>query len=269
MSAQSVSDADQARLTYEEMAPYYDAFSAHHDHKAWCESLLPILDRHGLSGSRLLDLGCGTGKSFLPLLEAGGWQITACDLSPAMLSVAAGKTNGDVRLEVADLRALPVFGQFDLVWSLGDVVNYMLKPGQLEDCLAGMGANLAERGLLLFDPNTIRTYRTWYGQTHVMERDGLRLIWRGRASAAFQAGDEAEAVFEVERLEEETGRPLRSSTHRQRHFPPEVIVAALEEGGLECRGVYGQGLDGVLEEPLDEERHTKAIFIASRAQKDS
>ena len=39
-------------------------------------------------GERVLDVACGTGKSFMPFL-ARGWDVTACDLSPAMLARAA------------------------------------------------------------------------------------------------------------------------------------------------------------------------------------
>ena len=50
----------------------------------------PACPKHGLPGNRVLDAGCGTGKSFLPLLERG-FEVTACDQSEAMLDVAASK----------------------------------------------------------------------------------------------------------------------------------------------------------------------------------
>ncbi len=49
---------------------------------------------------------------------------------------------------------------------------------------------------------------------------------------------------------------------RERHYPSNVIVAALEAAGLSAHSVYGHDYDAKLEQPLDESRHTKAVFLA-------
>ena len=53
--------------------------------------------------------------------------------------------------------------------------------------------------------------------------------------------------------------------HRQRHFPEAEVLAALESAGLECLEVFGHGEDAVLQQPLDDEVHTKAVYIARAA----
>jgi hypothetical protein len=55
-----------------------------------------------------------------------------------------------------------------------------------------------------------------------------------------------------------------SAVHRQRHFPPAEVIASLAAAGLELLGTFGHGLDAQLEQPLDESRHTKAVYIACR-----
>src|SRR4051812_33686781 len=100
---------DGARLAYDQLAPFYDAFTAHHDYELWTSALLDLARRHGLRGNRLLDAACGTGKSFEPFVRRG-WHVTACDVSPEMLARAARKTGADAELHVADLNALPAFG---------------------------------------------------------------------------------------------------------------------------------------------------------------
>ena len=52
---------------FEALAPYYDRFTAHHDYDAWLEVLVELATVNGLRGRRALDIGCGTGKSVLPL----------------------------------------------------------------------------------------------------------------------------------------------------------------------------------------------------------
>lgn len=245
------------------MAPVYDDFTAHYDNEAWLRSLLAELRRHGLSGRRLLDVGCGTGKSFLPMLELG-WDVTACDISASMLELARAKAGGAVKLSVADMRELPAFGEFDLVWALDDAVNYLLAADELGAALSGMRANLTPGGLLMFDVNTLRAYRTFFAETVSVERGGRKLVWRGRGSADAEPGSIGEANFEIEApAGAEPG--VRAHAHRQRHFPETTVLEALEGAGLDCLAVYGHGLDGIPHQPLDELADTKAVYVARAA----
>jgi SAM-dependent methyltransferase len=257
--------ADYAERTYEAMAPVYDEFTAHHDYEGWLTDLLVALERRGLQGRRLLDVGCGTGKSFIPMLPRG-WQVTGCDISTAMLDLARDKAGDAVELAVADMLALPRFGEFDLVWALDDAINYLLSPDELVQALTGMRDNLAPTGLLLFDVNCLPAYRTFFAETEVVERGGLRLVWQGLAPADVAPGSICESRLEVaDEDAEPSGAEPPVLTHRQRHFPEAEVLAALERAGLECLDVYGHGLDGIPRQPLDESEHTKAIYIARRA----
>lgn len=253
---------DWALNTYQAMAPVYDDFTAHYDYEGWLADLLKILEANGLTGRRLLDVACGTGKSFLPMLPRG-WQVTGCDLSPAMLALAEEKVGDSVELSVADMRELPRLGEFDLVWALDDSINYLLGPGELEDAFRGMRDNLAPTGLLLFDVNELLVYRTFFAEISVLEQGGKRFTWRGLASADVAAGSVCESRLEVEG--EEGAAAGETAIHRQRHFTEAEILATLERVGLECLDVYGHGLDGIPMRPLDTEQHTKAIYIARRA----
>jgi len=246
---------DWAQRTYEAMAPVYDDFTGHYESEAWIADLVKLLERLGLTGRRLLDVGCGTGTSFLPML-AQGWEVTGCDISPAMLVQAREKAGDAVQLAIADMLDLPEFGEFDLVWALDDAINYLLSPEELGQALAGMRANLAATGLLLFDVNELQAYRTFFAETTVVERGGRRLIWRGLAAADVPPGSICESQMEV--------APGEVLTHRQRHFPEAAVRAALTGAGLECLAVYGHGLDGIPTQPLAP-THTKAIYIARAA----
>ena len=248
---------------YERTAPHYDAFTAHHDYDLWLGNLLPELRRRGLRAGRLLDIGCGTGKSFLPMLDRG-WEVTAVDLSPAMLARARAKAAGRARLEVADMRNLPCLGAYELVWALDDAINYLLSVDELAQALAGFERNLAEHGLCLFDVNTLASYRSFFAETHVVEAGARRLVWSGRADAGTCPGAEVVASLAVEGPDGALDEP---ALHRQRHFRPEEVERALAAAGLECLAVFGHGLDAELEQPLDESRHTKAIYIARKPER--
>ncbi len=253
-----------AEIAYEAIAPVYDDFTAHHDYELWLGGLLPELERHGLRGERLLDVGCGTGKSFIPMLERG-WEVTACDVSPAMVELARGKVGEAAELSVADMRELPTFGEFDLVWCLDDAVNYLLSGEELEQALHGMRRNLAPDGLLMFDVNALQSYRTFFAEEVVVERDGRRLVWKGRSTPDAEPGSISEASFEVLPPEGEDGPRIPPQMHRQRHFPEAEVLALLRSAGLECLEVFGHGTDAVLHQPLVDDVHSKAVYISRAA----
>src|SRR4051812_41635818 len=116
---------DHARATYDAFAEHYDLFTAHHDYDDWTATIEALARTHGLRGRRLLDVACGTGKSFLPFAPRG-YGVTACDIPDAMVAAAARKARGGVRLAIHDMGDLPRLGAFDLVTCLDDAFNYLL-----------------------------------------------------------------------------------------------------------------------------------------------
>lgn len=257
---------DWAERAFEAMAPLYDDFTAHHEYEFWIAQLLAVLEREGLQGRRLLDVGCGTGKSFLPMLPRG-WEAVGCDVSAAMLDLARQKVGDAVRLEVADMRELPCFGEFDLVWALDDAINYLLSVEELEAALRGMRSNLASSGLLLFDVNELPVYG-FYAEGVEVERDGRRFVFQGNpAMGEVEPGSICEfSCFEKQPGGEgQAADRQNTSVHRQRHFTEAEILVAIGRAGLECLSIYGQSTDGIPRQPLDSSAHTKAIYVARTA----
>src|SRR3954464_857500 len=117
---------DPAVAAYELLAPFYDLYTHDYAHEELLGNIEGITLEHGLVGSRLLDVGCGTGKSFMPML-ARGYDVTAFDISPAMAARASEAAAGSgAEVFVADVRELPAIGRFDLATALDDALNYLL-----------------------------------------------------------------------------------------------------------------------------------------------
>lgn len=244
-----------ARTAYEAFAASYDAFNHIYQYKQWTARLLEEARTRGLAGNRLLDVACGTGFSFIPMLERG-WQVTACDISPAMLDIARAKVGDDAELLVADMRDLPPLGKFDLIWSLNDSVNYLLTVEELRGALGSMRRNLAPGGVLLFDLNTLQTYKTFFSQTQTRELGDERFIWHGLMNPdAIEPGSVCEARFEA------AGRAA-DHVHRQRHFPEPEVLASIADAGIRCLAVLGER-NGDLEPGVEESVHTKAVYICT------
>lgn len=262
MDGSAASVDGSAAAAYDALAPFYDRFTAHHDYELWTSGLLGLARAHGLTGNRVLDAGCGTGKSFLPLLERG-FEVTACDQCPAMLDIAAAKVRGRVKLLCHDLRDLDPLGEFDLITCLDDVANYLTEPDDLTAALAGLAQNLRPGGLLIFDANTLASYRDFFSATVVLEEEGLMMVWRGLAGDRFGAGGLARAALDI--FSERSGCWSRTtSNHDQRHHPRETIERCIESAGLRRVAVYGQDPAVNFQLQVDELRHSKAIYLATR-----
>jgi SAM-dependent methyltransferase len=246
-----------ARQTYDAFAAAYDDFNHNYMYERWTGRLLALAEGAGLEGDRLLDVGCGTGLSFIPML-ARGWSVTACDISPNMLARARSKVDAGVAtLLTSDMRELPALGEFDLAWAVNDTMNYLLSPVELESALRGLAANLAPGGFVLFDLNTLATFRMSFCTETTGQHNGRRFFWRGQMSAdKVEPSSINEARFEVE------GEAGSAHVHIQRHFTEREVAAALAEAGLELARVVGE-MDGNLHDGLDEEVHTKAVYLAT------
>lgn len=248
-----------ALLAYERLAPFYDRFTDGYDHDGWIGRLEALARAHGMRGRRALDVACGTGKSFAPLVRRG-YDVWACDLSPAMVAQArrAGVLEAD-RVLVADMRELPEVGAFELVTCLDDAVNYLLEPADLAAAFASVAARLAPTGLYLFDTNTLATYRDGFSARATFERPLADAIWRGETTGPIVPGALCSASIEL------GGADAAVSRHVQRHHAERTIRHALTSAGLTCRAVLGQSTGGLLHEVADEEVHTKLVWVASHA----
>jgi len=244
-------------MAYEALAAVYNDFTHANDYEMWLgRTLLPEVRKHGLrEGGRALDVGCGTGRAFRPLLRRG-WTVHGCDLSPAMLERAAQEGGADVALQVADMRNLPHLGDFDLVLSLNDSVNYLLGDGDLVLALAGMRANLAENGLLVFDVNSISTFASGHSELREVEHQGSRWVWSGR-------GEVSPSVFEAEISGDRLDQPIRQS---ERYRPEREVREAMRAAGIQILATLGMSEDDggvLLSSPPDERRDYKLVFIGT------
>ena len=253
----------QAREAYQTIAPAYDAITGGYVYEQWLQRLEALaVEQHALCGRRLLDVACGTGSSFLPML-ARGYEVTGCDISAAMLDRARLKAP-QAELKLADMRRLPVMGQFDLLTCLDDAINYVLREDELEATLRGFASNLAPRGIAVWDLNTLAQYRDQFAKDRVWKQRDLFIAWSvegGRPEV--QSGDLVDVAIDM--FTHTTGNQWERSTslHRQRHWSQAEMHRLADRAGLRLITVRGQHPGAVIDQELDELVHTKAIYMAA------
>jgi ubiquinone/menaquinone biosynthesis C-methylase UbiE len=264
VSASSVSDGvtqdASAAAAYDAFAPFYDVLTIHQDYDWWWSALLPLAEAAGLSGSRVLDVACGTGKSLMPLL-ARGWSATGVDASTGMLAEARRKLGPEAQLIEHDMRKLPPLGEFDMACSLNDAVNNVRDVDQLVETFTGFRRNLVPGGVVVFDVNTIRTFRGYAdGVLAHQEKDRI-LIVEGSGAEDLQPGGTLRLDFVVLERREAFFFSRRRTSHVQRHHPEADVRRALSAADLELVGVHGQ-LGFRIDDALDELTHEKAVYVA-------
>jgi SAM-dependent methyltransferase len=131
------------------------------------DSVVPYLGRQDvnffvemaqLSGGRVLELGCGTGRVLIPTAKAG-IEIVGLDASPQMLSVCREKllsTSEDVQSRVTglvqgDMRNFELGRKFSLVTIPFRPFQHLLTVEDQMSCLKSIHRHLAGGGKLVLD----------------------------------------------------------------------------------------------------------------------
>lgn len=258
---------DLTRDAYDGFAHVYDEFTSANNYEMWLgEVLLPELSKHGLRTGRALDIGCGTGRAFDPLLNRG-WQVVGCDASQGMLGQAQRKFGDRVELIHADARALDAVmpagdrsDAFQLTILLNEVVNYLTGDGDLERAFDAIRRHLSDDGLIVFDTNTLLWFRESFAAGRSEEMSARGWDWHGLTSEIVVGGS-----YEA-RL---SGKCVEPHVHRQRHWTLERIDQALERCGLCPLATLGQREENwrvILDASPDEERDSKVVHIAGKSK---
>ena len=175
-------DAERARREYAAHAAGYDD-SARRTMPLRLRTVAKLALR---PGDAVLDVACGTGLSFAPIVAAIGpsGRVTGVELSPQMAAIARDRVAREgwrnVRVEVADMATAPLDGPYDAV--LFHFTHDVLRtPGALEAIFAGCrpGARVAVAGSKLL-PWWLSPLNGWVRRInapYLTTFDGLERPW--------------------------------------------------------------------------------------------
>jgi SAM-dependent methyltransferase len=136
---------------YEDATLYDHEYKRRRDDVRWYQALAKKELRRG---SDILELGCGSGRTLLPLAR-DGWRVTGVDNSATMLDRCRARLKRvrDARVELvrADFRALALGRRFPLVICPFNAFMHLYAREDVERFLAVVRAHLAPGGLFAFD----------------------------------------------------------------------------------------------------------------------
>ncbi|MBE2267051.1 MAG: class I SAM-dependent methyltransferase [Anaerolinea sp.] len=215
---------------YAALAPIYDRIGL----SGFAETITPLLLGYAQSndwvGRRVIDLGCGTGGS-VRWLARHGYNTTAVDLSPAMLSVAQKsiQTEGlGLRWLQGDIRAITDLHDIDLALAL-DTLSDLNSLRDLEMVFSAVIKVLNPGKLFVFDLHTLEGLaergRT---TTFALDDDDLTIVDTHHFDYERQASVNEYRVFE------RSGDLWRrwNATRTRRGFPIQVVSALLVRSGF-------------------------------------
>lgn len=259
--AESMQTSVDLTAAYDPLAPAYDAFTGNGDYGAWALGLLDEVARHGIRGGQAVEVGCGTGRTTVAPV-ARGFDVWACDPSPAMLERARRRLRPGVTLAVGGLPELPSGPSGSVTLALNDIIN-SIPPALLDDAVTALAARTAPGGVVLFDVNTRSVYDDgFFATTFVRRADGHMFVWEPVSTGVPGAHRADLHVFTPHDDAPECRHVV--STHRHWHHPHANVISALQRAGLEPLVALGQHDDGRRDPHFDEDVHLKRVYLARR-----
>lgn len=168
--------------SYEALAGAYDGLMQDVLYRKRAEYLQRQFRRSAVEVRSVLDLACGTGTIACMLAEAG-YAVTATDGSAEMLTEAARKA-ADLDLEQPpfflhqSMPKLRLSEPVDAVISTIDAINYLTRPGDVQETFRRVARYLKPGGLFIFDVNSPYKLRRMDGQMYTDETEDSFCVWR-------------------------------------------------------------------------------------------
>lgn len=215
--------------------------------KGTAAEVAALVDRLGLEhGTRVLDVGCGTGRHLRAIAVDPGCTGLGVDVSPSLVEVAAAQAPSGVRFAVGDARTLgdvPAVhesGPFDVAWTLCQGA-FGTSPTTDRDVVAALAAAVRPGGTVV-----VTAFHALFAARHLVDGDAYDVVHgvhhqatevRGpdHARRTFDLWTTAYTVGEAVRLVQDVGlhveevvgcEPGRYDATEVRLDDPELLVVA-------------------------------------------
>lgn len=145
----------------------------------WYKYIKHLLAYYNKKPDNIMELACGTGNMIKYFAKEAN-SVYGIDKSKDMLTVAQNKFNGydNVNLFNIDMSEKNKYGDFDLIYSIFDSLNYILEYENLVKVFDNAYYNLNRDGIFIFDINTIYRLMDINEGTNKIEGEDYTCYWR-------------------------------------------------------------------------------------------
>ncbi|MGL5548480.1 MAG: class I SAM-dependent DNA methyltransferase [Culicoidibacterales bacterium] len=217
-------------LSYGQFANFYDQLMAEAPYYQWIEFVEQQMSQTGITQGTLVDLGCGTGTTTIPLAASFATTI-GVDLSAEMLTIAQEKAqNAAIQWIEADMSEITFpEASVDCITILCDSLNYVVEQAAVIATLKNCYTALKPGGLLIFDVHTLaKIHEVFHDFSENVVEDEFSYLWN-----SFVIGEgevEHELTFFVETPE---GLYQRfDELHHQKTYATQTYQQFLAESGF-------------------------------------
>ena len=190
--------------------------------------------------SRILDIGCGTGRHSIELSKRG-YDITGVDLSDSMLARAREKASAHgltINFLKHDARDLPFTDEFDLVIMLCEGAFSLMETDEMNyEILKNAAKSLKKRGKFIFT-----TLNGLFPLYHSVEEFHASTSEKGNATYRSNSFDLM--TFRergITELEDDDGNK-KELVSDERYYVPSEITWLLKSLGYDKIGIFGAKL---------------------------
>lgn len=222
--------------SYTFLAERYDQLTTDVNYPRWADYVQWHFKKQKQEVRTVVELACGTG-SLTCLLAKRGYQMTAIDLSPDMLSIASQKCEDQPVLFLCqDMSRLTLLEQVDAVICCLDSVNYVTKPAALKRTFQRVHQYLKPGGLFLFDAKTPLALENADDQIYLDETEEVFCVWRGEYDARRRICGYGIDLF----CQREDGAWERESEYHEEYaYTPDELEEYLREAGFQNIKQFG------------------------------
>ena len=245
-------------MSYGRFAYVYDFLMSDVPYDNWINLFISKKEQYNITGSKVLDVACGTGEFSVRLAEKG-YSVTGVDLSDEMLAIAKVKADQSgvvIPFYQQNMVELDMGEQFDSIVIFCDSLNYLHTESEVQSTFQRVYEQLKPGGLFMFDVHSIfKMEHVFAGQTFADAQDEVSYIWNSfEGEEPFSV--EHELTFFVK--EEESDRYDRfDEDHYQRTYDIETYKGWLADAGFTVKEVLAD-----LEDQAPTEDSERILFVA-------
>jgi ubiquinone/menaquinone biosynthesis C-methylase UbiE len=250
---------------YSKLAPLYDLLMADVDYDSWADYIDEIMQTHHIDPLHIHEMACGTGSVSISLAELECYSLSASDLSPQMIEIAAAKAHDyerEVDFSVRNFLDPWEKSTFDCIFSVFDSINYLQQSNDILRFLEQSNRALKPDGLLIFDFSTPKN--SLESVDYLNEAEGEKGNIRFFRTSRYDPETKIHFnEFEIELRNPENGSLVETfkEIHTQRAYTLQEMLALVEQSPYQLVAKY-DGFD-----LIDATKHSARVTMVLRCQK--